>query len=80
MLTGGSEFKAEAIVLGACPRVGLWPSPGELPRTLEALNPLLDSFQHLYKHHWPRVTLDGLTPAVHLAKFQDNKTPPSHIS
>ena len=51
----------------------------ELPRTLEQLNPLLDSFQHLYNHHRPHGALDGLTPAVHLARLQANETPPSHM-
>lgn len=51
----------------------------DLPRTVEALNPLLDSFQHLYNHHRPHGALDGLTPARHLAKLQAEETPPSHM-
>ena len=51
----------------------------ELPRSVEALNPLLDSFQHLYNHHRPHGALDGLTPARYLAKLQAAVTPPSHM-
>ena len=51
----------------------------ELPRTVEALNPLLDSFQHLYNHHRPHGALGGLTPAAYLARRQANETPPSHM-
>jgi putative transposase len=51
----------------------------DLPLTLDALNPLLDSFQHLYNHHRPHGALDGMTPASHLAKLQAANTPPSHM-
>ena len=51
----------------------------DLPRTLEQLNPLLDSFQHLYNHHRPHGALDGLTPARYLAQLQAAETPPSHM-
>jgi len=39
----------------------------DLPGTLTELNPLIDSFQHRYNHFRPHGTLDGLTPAQHLA-------------
>ena len=35
----------------------------DLPDTVEELNPLIDSFQHLYNHHRPHNALGGLTPA-----------------
>jgi putative transposase len=34
----------------------------DLPATLAELNPLLDSFQHLYNHYRPHGALRGLTP------------------
>lgn len=52
----------------------------DLPLSLQALNPLIDSFQHLYNHHRPHGALDGMTPAKHLAKLQAQETPPSHMS
>jgi len=52
----------------------------DLPGTVEALNPILDSFQHLYNHHRPHGALAGLTPAAYLAKRQAAKTQPSHIT
>ena len=51
----------------------------DLPRSVELLNPILDSFQHLYNHHRPHGALDGLTPARHLANLQAAETPPSHM-
>lgn len=51
----------------------------DLPLTVEALNPLLDSFQHLYNHHRPHGALDGMTPVKHLAKLQAKENPPSHM-
>src|SRR5450432_1653750 len=50
----------------------------DLPRSVEALNPILDSFQHLYNHHRPHGALAGITPAAYLAKLQAMETPPSH--
>lgn len=52
----------------------------DLPRSVEPLAPLLDSFQHLYNHHRPHGALGGLTPARYLAKLQASETPPSHMS
>lgn len=51
-----------------------------LPSTVEALNPILDSFQHLYNHHRPHGALAGQTPAAYLAKRQAAETQPSHMS
>lgn len=51
----------------------------ELPRDLEALNPILDSFQHLYNHHRPHGALDGLTPKQYLDKRRAKETPQSHL-
>lgn len=42
----------------------------ELPRNVDDLNPILDSFQHLYNHHRPHGALGGLTPAQYLPKLQ----------
>lgn len=42
----------------------------DLPTTVEALNPILDSFQHLYNHHRPHGALAGQTPAAYLAQRQ----------
>ena len=39
----------------------------DLPDTLNQLNPLIDSFQHLYNHFRPHGALHGLTPAQYLA-------------
>lgn len=51
----------------------------DLPRSLDALNPILDSFQHLYNHHRPHGALAGMTPARYLAKLQAAETSPSHM-
>jgi putative transposase len=51
----------------------------DLPRSVEALNPILDSFQHLYNHHRPHGPLAGMTPASYLEKLQANEPPPSHM-
>jgi putative transposase len=52
----------------------------DLPSSVEALNPILDSFQHLYNHHRPHGALAGQTPAAYLAKRQAAETPsPSHM-
>jgi putative transposase len=51
----------------------------DLPRSVEALNPILDSFQHLYNHHRPHGALAGLTPAQYLhTRAQEH--PASHMS
>jgi putative transposase len=51
----------------------------DLPTSLEALNPILDSFQHLYNHHRPHGALAGLTPAAYLAKRQAGEIASSHM-
>jgi putative transposase len=49
----------------------------DLPRNVEAINPILDAFQHLYNHHRPHGALGGLTPAQYLPKIQAQETQPS---
>ena len=49
----------------------------DLPRNVEAINPILDAIQHLYNHHRPHGALGGLTPAQYLPKLQAQETPPS---
>jgi transposase InsO family protein len=51
----------------------------DLPTSVEALNPILDSFQHLYNHHRPHGALDGMTPVQHLKRIQAKDTHPSHM-
>jgi transposase InsO family protein len=38
----------------------------DLPPRVEALNPFINSFQHLYNHHRPHGALGGATPAQYL--------------
>lgn len=52
----------------------------DLPTSVEALNPILDSFQHLYNHHRPHGALAGQTPAAYLSKRQAAEPTPSHMS
>lgn len=52
----------------------------DLPDSLQALNPILDSFQHLYNHHRPHGALAGLTPAQYLTKRRARESPASHMS
>lgn len=49
----------------------------DLPATVEQINPILDSFQHLYNHHRPHGSLGGLTPQQYLAKLQPQAPQPS---
>jgi transposase InsO family protein len=51
----------------------------ELPASVEALNPILDSFQHLYNHHRPHGALAGQTPAAYLNKRRAAETNASHM-
>jgi putative transposase len=51
----------------------------ELPRSVEDLNPILDSFQHLYNYHRPHGALAGRTPAEYLKLCRARDSPPSHI-
>jgi transposase InsO family protein len=52
----------------------------QLPRSVEAINAILDAFQHLYNHHRPHGALAGLTPKQYLDKCRAADTPPSHMS
>jgi hypothetical protein len=49
----------------------------DLPSSVEALNPILDSFQHLYNHHRPHGALAGQTPA---GTSQSDKLPRPAVS
>lgn len=51
----------------------------DLPSCVEDLNPILDSFQHLYNYHRPHGALAGQTPAAYLAQRQAAETQPSHM-
>lgn len=51
----------------------------DLPSSVEALNPILDSFQHLYNHHRPHGALAGLTPAAYLASREAAEIASSHM-
>jgi len=52
----------------------------DLPGGVEQLNPILDSFQHLYNHHRPHGALAGKTPAQYLASQSATRPRPSHMS
>ena len=52
----------------------------DLPSSVEALNPILDSFQHLYNHHRPHGALAGQTPAAYLQARRARDPAPSHMS
>lgn len=49
----------------------------DLPPNVEAINPILDAFQHLYNHHRPHGALGGLSPAQYLPKLQAKDASPS---
>lgn len=51
----------------------------DLPKTVDALNPILDSFQHLYNHHRPHGALAGLTPKQYLDKRRAEGAAQSHM-
>jgi transposase InsO family protein len=51
----------------------------DLPQTVEALNPQIDSFQNLYNHHRPHGALGGRTPASYLSQRTGEDTA-SHMS
>jgi putative transposase len=46
----------------------------QLPANVEKLNPILDSYQHLYNHHRPHGALAGNTPAQYLANRSAKET------
>jgi putative transposase len=52
----------------------------DLPRSLEALNPILDGFQHPHNHHRPHAALGGITPARYVAQRTAKETHPSRRS
>jgi transposase InsO family protein len=53
----------------------------DLPSNVDKLNPILDSFQHIYNHHRPHGALGGQTPARYLAQQSATATQPeSHMS
>ena len=68
---------------GAVERCGAWRyefyETYDLPACVEKLNPILDSFQHLYNHHRPHGALAGNTPAQYLASRPAQRPPPSHM-
>lgn len=51
----------------------------DLPQTVEALNPILDSFQHLYNYHRPHGALAGLTPKQYLDTRRGGDHTQSHM-
>ena len=51
----------------------------DLPSGVDQLNPILDSFQHLYNNHRPRGALAGMTPAQYLASRSAGRPKPSHM-
>ena len=52
----------------------------DLPASVDELNPIIDSFQHLYNHHRPHGALAGMTPAAYLNKYRASGRPASHMS
>jgi len=51
----------------------------ELPSNVSELNPILESFQHLYNQHRPHGALAGKTPAQYLARHSATRPQPSHM-
>ena len=51
----------------------------DLPSNVEAINPILDKFQHIYNHLRPHGALAGKTPACYLKSIQATHTPASHM-
>lgn len=47
----------------------------DLPTTVEALNPMIDGFQHLYNHHRPHGALGGMTPNEYRQATSPKETP-----
>ena len=46
----------------------------DLPKNVEALNPIINSYQHLYNHHRPHGAIGGKTQ-VEYAQAQSAKRP-----
>jgi transposase InsO family protein len=51
----------------------------DLPTSAAVLNPILDSFEHLYNHFRPHGALAGLTPNQYLKSRQAKDLIPSHM-
>jgi transposase InsO family protein len=51
----------------------------DLPSNVDAINPILDSFQHIYNHIRPHGALAGKTPACYLKSIQAAEQNPSHM-
>lgn len=51
----------------------------DLPDSIDHLNPIIDSYQHLYNHHRPHGALAGLTPKQYLDITQARDPKPSHM-
>jgi len=52
----------------------------QLPASVNELNPILESYQHLYNHHRPHGALAGKTPAQYLAAQSAPRPQPSQMS
>jgi len=52
----------------------------DLPSGVDELNPIIDSYQHLYNHHRPHGALAAMTPAQYLARQSAAPTQPSQMS
>ena len=52
----------------------------DLPDNVNELNPILESYQHLYNHHRPHGALAGKTPAQYLAHRSAARPHTSHMS
>jgi len=52
----------------------------DLPAGVNDLNPILESYQHLYNHHRPHGAVAGSTPTNYLASRSASPTQPSHMS
>jgi putative transposase len=52
----------------------------DLPPNVEALNPIVDSYQHLYNHHRPHGALGGKTPFAYAQTQSARRPPQSHMS
>jgi putative transposase len=51
----------------------------DLPSSVNELDPILDSYQHLYNHHRYRGALAGKTLAQHLARHSATRPQPSQM-
>ena len=51
----------------------------DLPQNVEALNPIIDSYQHLYNHHRPHGALGGKTPFEYRETQSARRPTQSHM-